>query len=242
MLFPRIKRVHMGYTGVTDDMLVNIITHCPAIANVHLGSIEYKRTTEGCELDLTGSTWPANFALLLAACPAPIRKLSSENGVPYPSSMHLIEERVASDLHHLALRLAYGGPLIDFPALTQMLSKCVQLRSLYLDNAYYMSDDDLATLVIPSKHMNELRISWARDISDGAMMAFLAQLRDTGAQFEGLDLEECEMLTGATLRHMAMLFPRIKRMGMIYTGATEAMVGKIRQEEGLLKGADVQCG
>ncbi len=230
---------------MTDDLLVNIITHCPAIADVHLDSIGYKRTAEGCELVLRGSsTWPADFAMLLAACPAPIRKLSTYSVVPRPSSMHLIEERVASDLHHLALPLTEddeNGPQVDFPALARMLSKCVQLRSLHLDNAEHMSDDDLAALVIPSKHMNELRIYRALHISDGAMMAFLAQLRDRGAQLEGLGLRECRILTGATLRHIAMLFPRIKSVDMRGTGVTETMVRKMQQEEGLLKGAIVQC-
>jgi hypothetical protein len=94
-----------------------------------------------------------------------------------------------------------------------MLSKCAQLRSLYIGDAYYssMSDDDLAASVIPSKHMNELCIDSAHDISDAAMMAFLAQLRDTGAQ---LDLRKCYKLTGATLRHVALLFPTIKKVVM----------------------------
>jgi hypothetical protein len=90
--------------------------------------------------------------------------------------------------------------------------------------------------------MNELRIYRASHISDGAMMAFLAQLRDRGAQLEGLSLLGCTMLTGATLRHIAMLFPRIKKVDMRRTGVTEAMVGKMRQEEGLLKGAIVFIG
>jgi hypothetical protein len=131
---------------------------------------------------------------------------------------------------------------IYFPALARVLAKCVQLRSLNLYYADNISDDDLATLVTPSKHMNELGIDGARHISNGAMMAFLAQLRDTGAQLESLSLLGCEMFTGATLRHIAMLFPRIKRVFMWGTGVTEAMVRKMRQEEGLLKGADVQCG
>jgi hypothetical protein len=138
--------------------------------------------------------------------------------------MRLIEERLASDLHHLALRLTDGDQQIDFPALARMLSKCVQLRSLNLDNAEHMSDDDLATLVIPSKHMNELGIDCALHISDGAMMAFLAQLRDTGAQLEGLNLLACSMLTGATLRHIAILFPRIKRVDMRWTGVTDDLL------------------
>ena len=168
--------------------------------------------------------------MLLAACAAPIGKLSSENGVPCPSSMHSIEERVASDLHPLALPLTkYDKHIhiqqIYFPALTGMLAKCVQLRSFNHYNAEHMSDDDLATLVIPSKHMNELRIYRAPHISDGAMMAFLAQLRDTGAQLEGLNLLACEMLTDATLlRHIAMLFPRIKRVDMRWTGVTDDLL------------------
>jgi hypothetical protein len=243
MLFPRIKRVYMSYTAVAGDSLIDIITQCPAVAHVNLHSIRYKRTAEGCELVLEGSTFPAKFAMLLAACPAPIRKLSADFATPFPSSMRLIEERAASDLHHLALSFTEDDERqIDFPALTRMLSKCVQLRSLHFYNAHYMSDHDLATLVVPSKHMNELGIYRALRISDGAMMAFLAHLHNTGAQLEGLCFYGCEMLTGATLRHMAMLFPRIKRVDMGRTGVTEAMVGKMRQEEGLLKEASVQCG
>ena len=185
--------------------------------------------------------------MLLAACAAPIGKLSSENGVPCPSSMHSIEERVASDLHPLALPLTkYDKHIhiqqIYFPALARVLAKCVQLRSLYLHNAKHMSDDHLATLVIPSKHMNELGIDWALYISDGAMMAFLAQLRDTGAQLEGLSLRGCKMLTGATLRHIAMLFPTIKSVGMMDTDATESMVRKMQEEEGLLQKVQVWVG
>jgi hypothetical protein len=246
--FPSLRSVRLNGScclsmNMACDLLINIITQWPAIADVHLGSIGYKRTAEGCELVLRGSsTWPANFATLLAACPAPIRKLSADYVVPCPSIMHLIEERLSSDLHHLLLPLFDGYQQIDFPALPRVLSKCVQLRLLYLHNAKHMSDDHLATLVIPSKHMNELGIDWALYISDGAMMAFLAQLRDRGAQLEGLSLRGCKMLTGATLSHIAMLFPRIKRVDMWRTGVTEAMVRKMRQEEGLLKGADVQCG
>ena len=56
-------------------------------------------------------------------------------------------------------------------------------------------------------------------------MAFLAQLRDTGAQLEGLSLLACEMLTDATLlRHIAMLFPRIKRVDMRWTGVTDDLL------------------
>jgi hypothetical protein len=135
--FPSLHNVRLDDScrlsmNMTTDLLLPFVTQYPAIADVRLGSIGYKRTAEGCELVLRGSsTWPANFAMLLAACPAPIRKLSTGYAVPScPSSMRLIEERVASDLHHLALPLlANGDQLIDFPALARMLSKCVQVRA-----------------------------------------------------------------------------------------------------------------
>ncbi len=140
----------------------------------------------------------------------------------------------------MALHLTIGDQQIDFPALPRLLSKCVQLRSLNLHNVDHMSDDALATLVIPSKHMNELRIYRASHISDGAMMAFLAQLRDTGAQLEDLGLRVCKMLTGATLRHIAMLFPRIKRVDMRDTGVTDdLLVNVITQWPAI---TDVQLG
>jgi hypothetical protein len=98
--FPSLRNVRLNdscrlSTDMACDLLVNIITHCPAITDVHLGIIiEYKRTAEIFELELTESTWPANFATLLAACPAPIRKLDAAGyAIPCPSSMHLIEER-----------------------------------------------------------------------------------------------------------------------------------------------------
>jgi hypothetical protein len=49
------------------------------------------------------------------------------------------------------------------------------------------------------------------------------------------------MLTDETLRHIALLFPRIKKLVMWGTRVTKAMAHKMQQEEGLLQGTKVMA-